>query len=161
MKLFIYIILQFVKILFLSCIFFPILWTTSVAYDWFFSNSGYLLEIMHGSKNYYLHVLKHDWILSIPISVFVSLVVFLPVENYLYRSHGLSPIAVFIAKSVIIIIAAILLYKTFIPGIIFFISSALLLFLFYRALYQTVTMIRGKFTNVNQNLSSNHRHSLS
>jgi hypothetical protein len=135
MKLYIRIILQLIKFAILSCLFFPIFWTVSVIYDWFFSNSGFLLEIIHGPKDHYIRVLKQDWINSIPLSLFIALVIVIPIAKGVNHFIKITPASELISKSIIILATALWIYKTYIPGMIFFMASIVLLSLVYRLIH--------------------------
>ncbi|MBI1424797.1 MAG: hypothetical protein GC149_15230 [Gammaproteobacteria bacterium] len=127
MKTYSYILLLLIKLIILSCLFFPVFWAVSVFYDWWFSNSGFLLEIIHGSKQHYLRVVKQDWIASLPLSIFVAIIISMPLEKYRLHIYKIRPTFGFIIKHIFILITAIVIYRSFIPGIVFFFVSALLL----------------------------------
>lgn len=111
----------------LGCLFFPVFFAVAVACDWLFASSGYLLEIIHQSKNYHIQVFKQDWLKSLPLAVFIAFVLVAPIGKASYLTNRISPAQTFMLRMVIVFILAIGLYHTFITGIVLFVVTALLL----------------------------------
>ena len=70
-------------VLIMPALFFPILSTLSLMFDWFIGDTGSVLQILHGPKKQFLYDYLIDWRDSLLISAIFIWLIFMPIYHFI------------------------------------------------------------------------------